>query len=299
MIRFAFAAAALALAACQPALEIDPKDPYASLHPWDPEWREVEGEPGGLQWVVIERGDGAGASPRPEDFVEVHYDGRLAATGEPFDSSYEGGEPVTFRLNQVIPGWTEGLQKMKPGDHFMFWIPADLAYGSEERGPIPANSDLMFRVELLGVEAPPEADADAWAKATPWPSTSADVIRSASGLEYFVVESGDPAGGSPDDNDLARVHYEGRLDDGTVFDSSYERGQPELFPVGMLIPGWVEALKLMKPGDHWMVRLRPNLAYGSESAGRIPPNSPLTFEVELVEFQPVPNDPAPAVPAPQ
>lgn len=103
----------------------------------------------GLQYEVITMGDG----PKPNDtsIVSVFYEGTLI-DGSIFDSSYESGDTVTFALNGVIPGWTEGLQLMPVGSTFMFYIPADLGYGARPTGPIPANSTLIFKVELLGVE---------------------------------------------------------------------------------------------------------------------------------------------------
>ena len=79
------------------------------------------------------------------------------------------------------------------------------------------------------------------------------------------------------------VHYRGTLTDGSVFDSSYERGQPATFGVGQVIPGWTEALRLMKPGDKWLLQIPSHLAYGSRGMGsKIPPNSDLIFQVELL-----------------
>lgn len=104
-----------------------------------------------------------------------------------------------------------------------------------------------------------------------------------SGLLYEVLEEGE--GESPTAQDIVRVHYRGTLMDGTEFDSSYERGEPAEFPVRGVIPGWTEALQMMKPGGKWKIYLPPDLAYGAQGApgGQIPPNAALTFEVELLE----------------
>lgn len=103
-----------------------------------------------------------------------------------------------------------------------------------------------------------------------------------SGLQYKVLESGD--GVSPDANDTVTVDYEGKLIDGTVFDSSYERGEPVEFRVDQVIPGWQEALQMMSVGDTWMVYLPSDLAYGpAGTGGPIGPNQALTFKVELLD----------------
>jgi len=104
----------------------------------------------GLQYEVITKGTG-GAKPKETDTVNVHYHGTLI-DGVVFDSSVERNEPISFPLNGVIPGWTEGLQLMGVGDKFRFFIPSDLAYGDSGAGPIPPNSTLIFEVELLGIE---------------------------------------------------------------------------------------------------------------------------------------------------
>lgn len=105
----------------------------------------------GLKYQVLKQGTGT-VSPKATDTVKVHYHGTLL-NGEVFDSSVQRGEPISFPLNGVIPGWTEGLQLMKVGDKFKFEIPPNLAYGEASPSPkIPANSTLVFEVELLGIE---------------------------------------------------------------------------------------------------------------------------------------------------
>lgn len=103
----------------------------------------------GLAYKVIEEGDGA--SPDVSDVVVAHYRGTLV-DGTQFDSSYEGGNPIQIRLDQVIPGWTEGLQLMKEGAKYEFYIPAELAYGQRGQGQVPPGATLIFEVELLEVK---------------------------------------------------------------------------------------------------------------------------------------------------
>jgi len=103
----------------------------------------------GLQYEVIVKGEG----PMPADTstVTVHYTGTLI-DGTEFDSSVKRGEPVTFQLNRVIKGWTEGLQLMPVGSKYKFYIPAELGYGTRKAGQIPPNSVLVFEVELLSID---------------------------------------------------------------------------------------------------------------------------------------------------
>jgi FKBP-type peptidyl-prolyl cis-trans isomerase FkpA len=118
----------------------------------------------GLQYSVVTKADGP--KPTAADTVTVHYVGTLI-DGTTFDSSVERGQPATFPLNQVIPGWTEGVQLMSVGEKYKFVIPAELAYGDQGAGTIPAGSTLLFDVELLDIKAPkaevatdaPEAEA--------------------------------------------------------------------------------------------------------------------------------------------
>lgn len=110
----------------------------------------------GLQYEVLTAGEGD--KPVAEDTVEVHYRGTLT-DGTEFDSSYTRGEPAKFPLNRVIPGWTEGVQLMSVGAKYKFVIPAELAYGDRDTGTIPANSTLVFEVELISIEKAPAEPA--------------------------------------------------------------------------------------------------------------------------------------------
>ncbi len=109
----------------------------------------VETTESGLQYRVLEAGDGA--SPEADSSVEVHYEGALI-DGTVFDSSYERGDPVSFRVDQVIEGWQEALQLMSVGDTWEIVIPSELAYGAQGQGPIGPHETLVFKVELLDVD---------------------------------------------------------------------------------------------------------------------------------------------------
>ena len=102
-----------------------------------------------------------------------------------------------------------------------------------------------------------------------------------SGLQYLILKEGN--GVKPGPNDAVTVHYTGRLIDGTVFDSSVERGEPATFAVGQVIPGWVEGLQLMSEGAAWRLCIPSNLAYGPHGTGPIQPNSTLIFDVQLIK----------------
>lgn len=113
--------------------------------------------------------------------------------------------------------------------------------------------------------------------------TKPGVIELPSGLQYKIIKEG--VGESPADSDMVTVHYTGTLIDGTVFDSSRERGEPIQFPVNGVIAGWTEALQLMKPGAQYMLYIPAKLAYGDKKTGPIPEGSTLIFDVELLKFE--------------
>jgi len=105
----------------------------------------------GLQYREVKVGKGP--KPKSKDIVKVNYEGSFL-DGQVFDSSYSRNEPAVFQLDSVIPGWTEGLQLMNVGSAYEFFVPSELAYGEAGAGPIPPNSTLQFRVELLSIEKP-------------------------------------------------------------------------------------------------------------------------------------------------
>jgi FKBP-type peptidyl-prolyl cis-trans isomerase len=147
-------AISLSLLGCKKPDETTAEKKTPSMAPTTPpatpsnDWKTTAS---GLKYQVMKQGTGA-TSPKPTDTVLVHYHGTLL-NGEVFDSSVQRGQPISFPLNRVIPGWTEGLQLMKVGDKFKFEIPPNLAYGPDSPTPaIPPNSTLVFEVELLGIQ---------------------------------------------------------------------------------------------------------------------------------------------------
>jgi FKBP-type peptidyl-prolyl cis-trans isomerase FklB len=128
---------------------------------------------------------------------------------------------------------------------------------------------------------PPEASAEQFLTAN---AARAEVTTTASGLQYEVLEAG--SGASPGPRSMVVTHYHGTLVDGTVFDSSIERGQPAEFGVHQVISAWTEALQLMVVGDKWRIACPPELAYGERGAGGvIGPNTPLVFEIHLIDIK--------------
>lgn len=234
----------------------------------------------GLSYEVTEVG--TGEQPQAGDKVTVHYTGYLTDSAKTkFDSSLDRGKPFTFTLGkgQVIKGWDEGIALLKAGDKATLYIPSDLAYGERGAGQvIPPNADLVFEVELISFETPEPI--------LPFDVAGKDTVTTASGLQYILVEEG--AGAQPYESQIVSVHYTGYLADGTIFDSSIERGQPIVFPVGTgrVIPGWDEGIMLLNTGAKARFIIPSDLAYGANGAGGIiPPNATLIFDVELVEFK--------------
>ena len=200
--------------------------------------------------------------------------------GSRLDSSLDRGEPLPFVVGseQIFPGLSEAVSLMEVGGQRQFVIPPDLAFGEEGAGAIPPDTSLIFLIELLeilpqGPAEPADVDADEY--------TETD-----SGLQYYVLEEG--SGDAVEAGDTVTVRYTGWLaEDGTKFDSSYNRGEPFTFIAGsgQVIPGWDEGVIGMEEGEVRQLVIPPELAYGEQGAANvIPPNATLIFQVELVEI---------------
>ncbi len=151
-----------------------------------------------------------------------------------------------------------------------------------------SEADLSASFQVIREVMQAQAAAKAEAAAAAGKQFLADnakrdgIVTLDSGLQYEALNTGE--GAKPSREDQVRVHYHGTLIDGTVFDSSYQRGQPAEFPVGGVIAGWVEALQLMNAGSKWRLHVPSELAYGGQAVGSIPPHSVLVFDVELLEI---------------
>ncbi len=259
-----------------------------------------------LYYVMTKEGDGK--QPQAGDYVQVHYTGRFL-DGKVFDSSIERGTPFTFQLGkgQVIKGWDLGLQLLKVGGKANLYLPHELGYGAQGiEGAIPPFASLAFEVELLEIldeetyqkteQAAQEKRRQAYIEAMmkqmqiDMPLIEGYVREHQlpakqlpSGLVYAMKVEG--TGTKAQRNSQVTVHYEGRLLDGTIFDSSYKRGEPITFQLGnrQVIPGWEEGIPQFSVGGKGTLLIPSPLAYGPNAVGAIPANSVLVFDIELVK----------------
>lgn len=243
----------------------------------------------GLASKILQVGEG-NQRPSPRDTVEVHYSGWMI-NGKLFDSSVSRGETTSFPLNQVIPGWTEGLQLMVVGEKRRFWIPADLAYGETPSRPGAPSGDLTFDVELFSIEVAPETpEAPTELKA---PETAE---KSESGLASQLLEEGE-GGDKPGPSDVVVAHFNGWLEDGTLLESTVMNGKPAQFKLDQVtIKGWVEGLQLMTKGERRRFWIPAALGFGENP----PPGAPkgdLIFDFQLLDFKEIPKGPE-QIPAP-
>jgi peptidylprolyl isomerase len=230
------------------------------------EWKKQKS---GLEiWEVTE---GKGEVVKAGAKVKVHYTGWLT-NGDIFDSSVVRKEPIEFPLEGLIKGWQEGIPGMKVGGVRRLKIPPELGYGSKVRDKIPANSVLVFEIEMLAAENTPE-----------FPDLTSKEWKTVGdkGLEIWDVTEG--KGEAVKGGATVTVHYIGWLTNGKKFDSSFG-GKPVSFGLNEVVKGWGEGIPGMKPGGVRRLKIPPELGYGARGAGDdIPPNSVLIFEVRLVK----------------
>jgi FKBP-type peptidyl-prolyl cis-trans isomerase len=229
----------------------------------------------GLCSKVLTAGTGT-QHPDAWDKVTVHYSGWTTG-GTMFDSSVKRGQPATFPLNRVIPGWTEGVQLMVTGEQRRLWIPVELAYNNMPGRPAGM---LVFDVELISIEDQPEPPPPPPVP-TDVAAPPADATKTASGLASKVLTPGTGTQ-HPTASSKVTVHYTGWTTDGKMFDSSVMRGQPATFPLNRVIPGWTEGVQLMVVGEKRRLWIPEKLAYNGAAGA---PQGMLVFDVELLSFE--------------
>lgn len=248
----------------------------------------------GLQYMDDSLGTGREA--KEGDLVSIHFSGWMVpadSAGDLFSdwskdqaknmlslgNSRMRNQPIKFVLNSgsFIKGTDEGIVGMKTGGVRTMIIPSKLAYGETGIGMIPPNTDLKVVVELLEVKDKKVAEM--------WDVDTTLFKTTPSGLQYAIISEGE--GPAVEAGRVITVHYSGYLQDGTLFDSSVERDEPIQFVVGQgqVIPGWDEGMLLLKKGDKARFIIPPQLGYGEMDLEKIPPNSTLIFDTEVIDIQ--------------
>jgi peptidylprolyl isomerase len=230
---------------------------------------DAKREKNGLASKVLRPGAPDGKHPAASDIVMVHYTG-WTTDGKMFDSSIPRNQPASFPLDKVIPGWTQGVQLMVPGEKRRFWIPEELAYKGQPGAPAGM---LVFDVELLSFkEGPKPIPAPADVAAPP-----KDAKKTQSGLAYKVLKKG-TGKNHPGATEVVEVDYTGWTTDGKMFDSSVVRGRPAQFPLNRVIAGWTEGVQLMVEGEKTRFWIPQDLAYKGQPGK---PAGMLVFDDEL------------------
>lgn len=237
--------------------------------------------------------EGTGDACPPGASVKMHYTGWLT-DGTVFDSTREGarakGQPADFKLEGLIKGWQEGIPGMKKGGIRKLVIAPDKGYGARDKGPIPANSTLIFEVELVDFTPARAAMTDVVSgPGQPMPSDKSDGGTADPGLKDIgdglkIRDLKEGSGEPVKEGATVTIHYTGWTVDGNVFDSSYKSGEPMTSSLGRLVAGWQKGIPGMKPGGVRKLVIPAALGYGARgSPPDIPGGATLIFEVELVK----------------
>jgi peptidylprolyl isomerase len=231
--------------------------------------------------TFIESVVGTGRQAEEGDILSMHVVGTLEDGMVFIDTYNEGGPiPATLSDDDLFPGWKEGLLLMREGGKAQLIIPPDLAFGEEGAGGVvPPNATITMDIELISATPPPSAPEVA----------ESDLTTTDSGLQYYDLVEG--SGDIPVSGQDVVVDYSAWLQDGGVFiASSFDTGEPLTFTLGSdfgVFPGWDEGVSTMKPGGRRLLVIPAELALGEQGGGRVPPNSTLLMEVELVEVKPL------------
>ncbi len=230
----------------------------------------------GLHYVVINEGTGT-IKPDLVSQVKVTYRGELL-DGEIFEKQ---DDPTIFAVAGVIEGWREGLQLMTVGAKYQFLIPSKLAYGETGNGSIAPDTPLFFEVELFDIINEEIIFQNQLLTIADFANDRGyDYEVTASGLHYVVVEPGTGTDMPAEDANV-KTTYRGEFLSGEVFDESSSEIE---FNLQNVIAGWTEGLQLMKKESTYYFIIPSRLAYGQQGQNSIPPNTPLFFEVNLIDF---------------
>ncbi len=220
---------------------------------------------------------GAGEDVTSNAFIEFRFKAWLN-DGTWWRGTAETGPGAKLPvLGTRFQGWSEGVRGMKPGGRRLLVIPPELAFGEGGAPGIPGNSTIVMDVEILSILA----------RMTP--TKPSELTETPSGLKYVDLKVGE--GPSPKPDSLVTVNFTGWLEDGTLFDTSAARGVPNTVPLDKVIDGWQEGLATMKAGGKRKLIVPPSLGFGERGGTRVPPNSTLIYEVELVSVQEPPKPP--------
>lgn len=240
--------------------------------------------------------EGKGQQLKKGDQAQVNYLGQLWDGDKPFDNSFDRGEPfaVTIGGGGVIEGWQKALDGQKVGSRLEVSIPPALGYGAQGQGDIPPNATLVFVMDVVkGVTIPTSAKGTPVAQdniSLPKVGTNTDgkapsitVPKKPAPTKLvsnYIIEGSGPAVKS---SDTVSVQYKGVLwKDGKEFDSSYSKGAPVTFPLANVIPGWSKGLEGKKVGSRVLLVVPPDMGYGDQGQGPIPPKSTLVFSVDVL-----------------
>ena len=237
--------------------------------------------------------EGTGSAAQPGNVMSMFYTGKLL-NGTVFDTNqdstfhHQDALKVELGKGRVIKGWDEGLAYLKKGSVATLYIPSLLAYGARDRGPIPANSVLVFDVTVSDIQT--QAEIDDKLMQEYFTTNKIKATKTASGLYYTVKKKG--KGVNAKEGQTVTVNYTGKTLDGKPFDSnvdtSFHHTEPFKFELGKghVIRGWDEGIALFNKGTSGTLYIPSQMGYGSQGQGRkIPPNAILVFDVELTDMK--------------
>ena len=255
----------------------------------DKDWEPIREDNGLYIYTEIE---GEGQKPGLQDYLTLNYSGYLL-DGTPFDGTEGNAITFPFPMESLIKGWQQGIPHFGKGGKGKLIIPPDLGYGSRASGPIPANSVLVFDIELIDFS--PTAPGPQIDMSVDY-SDEIDAYIAAEKLgEFKKTETGlyiqlDNAGSDdkPNLGSFLTLNYEGYLLNGNKFDGTDGTPTTFPFPVSQLIMGWQEGLPLFGKGGKGKLIIPPYLGYGDRDSPEIPANSVLVFDIEIIDFTDIP-----------